>query len=396
MPETLDIVHLRTLVAIADCGGFGRAAVALHISQPTVSQHVRTLERRLERTFIEKAGRKARFTPAGERLLVQARRILAVHDDALETLDAASENPLALGLTEPAAEQLLPRLLETLRRAFDDRPLSFSLDRSTHLAEAVARGVVDLAVILGVGGDLPGRQVATLPLDWYAAPGWQPPEGAPIPLVAYSEPCGMRQRALQQLGAFGHEVRVVAESAGLEGVIAAARAGDRSRGAADLAPGLRRRGPRGAARPARAGLGEPPPGLAPRPRTRCRGHGAGRARRAVRSLRRRDGAARGALVTPRGHDGFLPTIGFADRNASGIIVGRRERAARSVDDMTSPHALVETAPTGAVRAARVDPAAGGRRPPGAPWPNAGGREALRVGARVLLSALPLTPPRRRH
>ena len=69
MPETLDIVHLRTLVAIADCGGFGRAAVALHISQPTVSQHVRTLERRLERTFIEKVGRKARFTPAGERLL---------------------------------------------------------------------------------------------------------------------------------------------------------------------------------------------------------------------------------------------------------------------------------------------------------------------------------------
>ncbi|MWV49600.1 LysR family transcriptional regulator [Rathayibacter sp. VKM Ac-2803] len=225
MPETLDIVHLRTLVAIADCGGFGRAAVALHISQPTVSQHVRTLERRLERTFIEKVGRRARFTPAGERLLVQARRILAVHDDALETLDAASENPLALGLTEPAAEQLLPRLLETLRRAFDDRPLTFTLDRSTQLAEAVARGVVDLAVILGVGGDLPGRQVATLPLDWYAAPGWQAPEGAPIPLVAYSEPCGMRQRALQQLGAFGHEVRVVAESASLEGVIAAARAG---------------------------------------------------------------------------------------------------------------------------------------------------------------------------
>ncbi|NQX06589.1 LysR family transcriptional regulator [Rathayibacter sp. VKM Ac-2856] len=225
MPETLDIVHLRTLVAIADCGGFGRAAVALHISQPTVSQHVRTLERRLERTFIEKVGRRARFTPAGERLLVQARRILAVHDDALELLDAASENPLVLGLTEPAAEQLLPRLLETLHRAFDDRPLTFTLDRSTHLAEAVARGVVDLAVILGVGGDLPGRQVATLPLDWYSTPGWQPPEGAPIPLVAYSEPCGMRQRALQQLGAFGHEVRVVAESAGLEGVIAAARAG---------------------------------------------------------------------------------------------------------------------------------------------------------------------------
>lgn len=225
MAETLDIVQLRTFVAIADCGGFGRAASALHLSQPTVSQHVRSLERKLQQTLVEKAGRQAQFTQRGERLLVQARRILRVHDEALEALDAVNENPIIVGSTETAADQILPELLSTVRDAFPGRPVQFMIDRSTQLGDAVLRGVVDVAVILGVGGDLPGRQVGTLPLDWYSAPEFALPEDAPLPLVAYVEPCGMRQRALQQLGAYGHAVQVVAEPTSLEGVIAAARAG---------------------------------------------------------------------------------------------------------------------------------------------------------------------------
>ena len=50
MSEILDIVPLRTFVAISDRGGFGRVASALHLSQPSVSQHVRLLERRLGQT----------------------------------------------------------------------------------------------------------------------------------------------------------------------------------------------------------------------------------------------------------------------------------------------------------------------------------------------------------
>lgn len=225
MAETLDIVQLRTFVAIADCGGFGRAASALHLSQPTVSQHVRSLERKLQQTLVEKAGRQAQFTQRGERLLVQARRILRVHDEALEALDAANENPIVVGSTETAADQILPELLTTVRDAFPGRPVQFMIDRSTQLGDAVLRGVVDVAVILGLGGDLPGRQVGTLPLDWYSAPSFVVDPDEPLPLVAYVEPCGMRQRALQQLGAYGHAVHVVAESTSLEGVIAAARAG---------------------------------------------------------------------------------------------------------------------------------------------------------------------------
>lgn len=226
MAETLDIIQLRTFVAIAECGGFGRAAAALHMSQPTVSQHVRQLERRLEQPLVERDGRRAKFTAAGESLLVEARRILAVHDEALARLDVTRTRTIVLGSTETAAEQILPDLLATMREAYPDRQVRFQIDRSTQMIDAVAKGTIDLAVVLDTGSTVPGTEVGALPLHWYASPEWTPPAlDASVPLVAYVEPCGMRQRALQQLGERGRRVEIAAESGSLEGVIAAARAG---------------------------------------------------------------------------------------------------------------------------------------------------------------------------
>ncbi|MFT4212250.1 MAG: LysR family transcriptional regulator [Microbacterium sp.] len=226
MPETLDIIQLRTFVAIDECGGFGRAASALHMSQPTVSQHVRSLERRLSQQLVERDGRKARFTLAGSKLLAEARRILAVHDEALARLDVTRSSTIVVGSTETAAEQVLPELLRRLHAAYPERQVQFHIDRSTQMTEAVAKGTIDLAIVLDTGQTISGPEVGSLPLNWYASPGWTPPaDDEAVPLVAYVEPCGMRQRALGELNARGRRVEIAAESGSLEGVIAAARAG---------------------------------------------------------------------------------------------------------------------------------------------------------------------------
>ena len=226
MAETLDIIQLRTFVAIDECGGFGRAAAALHMSQPTVSQHVRSLERRLGQALVEKDGRKAKLTVAGERLLSEARRIIAVHDEALARLDVSHDRTIVIGSTETAAEQILPELLTTIRAAYPERQVQFVIDRSTQMIDSVSKGAIDLALVLDTGQAAPGIEVGALPLHWYASSAWVPPVGdLPVPLVAYVEPCGMRQRALRELGDQGRRVEIAAESGSLEGVIAAARAG---------------------------------------------------------------------------------------------------------------------------------------------------------------------------
>lgn len=226
MSQSLDLVQLRSLVTIADSGGFGRAATALHLSQSTVSQHVRLLEKRLGQTLVERDGRRARFTAAGERLLLEARRILAVHDDALERLDVARSDTIVIGSTETAADELLPKLLGTLSLAYPGRTVQFHLDRSTQMTAAIARGTIDLAVLLGFPGDTVGRQIGSLELGWFSGTSWvEPDPSASWPLVAYVEPCGMRQRALAALSDADRRVVVTAESTSLEGVMAAVRAG---------------------------------------------------------------------------------------------------------------------------------------------------------------------------
>ncbi len=225
MAETLDIIQLRTFVAIDECGGFGRAAVALHMSQPTVSQHVRSLEKRLQQPLVERDGRRARFTLAGEKLLAEARRILAVHDEALARLDVTRARTIVVGSTETAAEQILPELLGTLRRAFPDRQVQFHIDRSTKMTDAVTKGTIDLAVVLDTARPSPASRWASCP------------ELVRVALLAAARTrrgraAGGVHRAVRHAtarapGARRHRRRVdiAAESGSLEGVIAAARAG---------------------------------------------------------------------------------------------------------------------------------------------------------------------------
>ncbi|WP_405182411.1 LysR family transcriptional regulator [Nocardia sp. NBC_01377] len=224
MADPLDLVHLRTLVAIADTGGFRRAADALHLSQPTVSQHVRLLERRLKRILVEKDGRGSRFTSDGERFVLEARTLLGAHDRLLERFVAANPGRISIGSTEHAADRLLPELLGVLRGAYPDVYLHFRIDRSTSLAESVIKGALDLAVVLGGSAEPLGAEVGELQLRWVASPDWRLSPG-PISLVAFEEPCSLRKRALHRLAELGYDVTVAAESGTLDGVMAAAQAG---------------------------------------------------------------------------------------------------------------------------------------------------------------------------
>lgn len=110
MVPVFDIVALRSLVAVADRGGFHRAAESLSLSQSAVSQHVRRLEKALGRPVVERAGRATRFTEAGSLLLDEARRILGVHDEAARRLLGSEPATIVIGSTEHAADQILPRI----------------------------------------------------------------------------------------------------------------------------------------------------------------------------------------------------------------------------------------------------------------------------------------------
>ncbi|GAA2849464.1 LysR family transcriptional regulator [Actinoplanes cyaneus] len=221
MGQILDIVALRSLVAVADCGGFHRAAATLRISQSAVSQHVRRLEKTLGRPVVERQGRAAVFTPDGQALLGEARRILGAHDDALRRLIGPGRPTVTVGATEHAADLILP----AVTAALPGHQVRFRIDRTRRLDAAVDRGVLDLAVHLAEASSVDGVPIGALPLSWYAASTWQPPSGPAVPLVAIEEPCVLRRRAVAALSAHGRDPYVVCDSGYVAGVFDAVRAG---------------------------------------------------------------------------------------------------------------------------------------------------------------------------
>ena len=216
---------LRSFVAVAENGGFMRAAAVLHLSQAAISQHVRRLESAVGRPLVERSGRGSKFTKDGEQLLGYARRILALHDDALHSFGMETPETVVIGSTEHAAAQLLPALSVDLEQLLADYEVRLRIDRGTQLREGLAAGRVDVALLLGPAADPRGVRVGELELTWYSAPGWRPPTDRPLPLVAFDEPCVLRTRALETLAAHRISSTVSAEAPQLAGVQAAVAAG---------------------------------------------------------------------------------------------------------------------------------------------------------------------------
>ncbi|MED5811782.1 LysR family transcriptional regulator [Mycolicibacterium sp. 050232] len=225
MGQVLDIAPLRSLVAVADCGGFHRAAAVLHMTQSAVSQHVRRIEAVVGGPVVERSGRGVAFTELGHRVLGHARSILAAHDAALADLGAAEEQVLLIGATEHGADVMLPALTSALGERLPNWRLRFRLDRNVTLADAIEHGLVDLAVMLDGSGLDPAHASGTLALKWVSGRSFATPAGQPLPVVMFSEPCTLREPTFATLDRCGIDYRIAAESADLSGLFAAVRSG---------------------------------------------------------------------------------------------------------------------------------------------------------------------------
>src|SRR6201997_3903064 len=105
----LDFELLRAFVAVADCGGFRRAAERLSLTQSTVSQQIKRLELETKRPLFRRTTRSVALTDDGEMLLGDARRLLQLEEAARHRLPRPALAWLArLGVVEEIAGGSLP------------------------------------------------------------------------------------------------------------------------------------------------------------------------------------------------------------------------------------------------------------------------------------------------
>ncbi|CAN0413111.1 unnamed protein product, partial [Phaeothamnion confervicola] len=153
----MDERELRSFLAVAEHGTFTRAATALHISQPTLSQRIRALEARFGTPLFARLGRRTILTPFGEQAVDIARRVLA----DLAELDAvagssgrAPTGTLHLVALPTLAVEPLARLIGRLRHAQPNLRIEVHEPEDPELVErAVRSGEAELGFTdLGSGG----------------------------------------------------------------------------------------------------------------------------------------------------------------------------------------------------------------------------------------------------
>jgi len=148
---------LELAVAITEEGTVTRAALRLHLSQSAVSHHLRTLEERVGATLFQRGMRKMTVTPAGEVLVMGARRACSELRTLEETLDAlvhSTRRTLRLGTECYTSYHWLPALVSEMARTVKDVELRIVIEATQRAKAALESGEAD-AVILQSSGENP-------------------------------------------------------------------------------------------------------------------------------------------------------------------------------------------------------------------------------------------------
>jgi DNA-binding transcriptional LysR family regulator len=142
--------QLRTFIAAADSQNFTRAGELLHISQPTVSQHIRELETRLEVTLFERKGRRMALTPAGERLRPLAKASIAHLERTMAAMDefrGVPQSVLRLGATGTVGIYLLPQALGQFSRRYPGIRASLQINEPDQIHRGLRDGELDIGLV---------------------------------------------------------------------------------------------------------------------------------------------------------------------------------------------------------------------------------------------------------
>lgn len=141
--------HVRYLTAVAEHGNFTRAAEALFISQPTLSQQIRQLEKSLQVQLLDRSGRTVRLTDAGEAYLHYAKlavRDLDAGERAIHDVKDLKRGSLRLAMTPTFTAYLIGPMLEQFNALYPGITLSVQEMPQYRIEAELAEDNLDLGI----------------------------------------------------------------------------------------------------------------------------------------------------------------------------------------------------------------------------------------------------------
>jgi DNA-binding transcriptional LysR family regulator len=226
MISNLDIDLLKTFIAIAETGGFSRAADEVHKTQGAVSMQMKRLEDILGRPVFVREGRQNKLTVDGQRLLDFARRIVRLNDEAVITFAKPELTGIVrFGVPDDYADNVLPEFMARFARTHPMVQVDVDCQGGSALIALAREGKIDLALISAEAGT-PGIEVVRRePLVWVTSVRHCVHESEVIPLAVSQIGCAWRENTFQQLDSWNRRYRVAYASHNSNAIKAAVLSG---------------------------------------------------------------------------------------------------------------------------------------------------------------------------
>ncbi|MEJ2034459.1 MAG: selenium metabolism-associated LysR family transcriptional regulator [Deltaproteobacteria bacterium] len=146
----MDLHRLEVFCRVVELKSFTKAAEAVYLSQPTVSEHIRSLEEMVGQKLVDRLGREALPTPAGQILYRYALELLQLRQEALQSIQHYSgklAGHLTLGASTIPGTYILPPLIGSFKARYPDIQTTLRITNSRLTAEGVLNGELELGVI---------------------------------------------------------------------------------------------------------------------------------------------------------------------------------------------------------------------------------------------------------
>jgi len=143
---------LKTFVTLAEVRHFTKTAQLLHISQPSVSLHIKNLEQEFETELFVRSSKLFKITPTGEVLYHRAKQIISIYEQTKQEImeyHSHIKGLLKIGASFTIGEYILPELLYKMSEQYPQLTIEVTIGNTDEIAHAVHLLEVDIGLIEG-------------------------------------------------------------------------------------------------------------------------------------------------------------------------------------------------------------------------------------------------------
>jgi DNA-binding transcriptional LysR family regulator len=146
----MDLWQLNIFCKVVELKGFSKAGNAIHLSQPTISSHIKDLENHFECQLVDRLGKKAVPTKAGELLYQYARKLIALRDEteaAMAEFHGRIKGRLVIGGSTIPGVYILPKCIGSFTSVYPEVTISLNIGDTDQIIQDVLSGSSEIGIV---------------------------------------------------------------------------------------------------------------------------------------------------------------------------------------------------------------------------------------------------------